>query len=112
MESDQGTLLHRLLLARGLQTPEARQHYLNPSLDQLHDPFALPDMAVACSLLIEAIQAKESIAIHGDYDVDGLTATALMVRFVRTQGIEPMVLIPDRFSEGYGLTDTDGTAAN
>ena len=103
--SDHGVLLDRLLLARGFQTPEEAAIFLRPTLEQLHDPYLLPDMQLAAELLLQALDRKSSIAIHGDYDVDGLTGTALLVRFLRAHGIEPVVLIPDRFADGYGLTE-------
>lgn len=103
--SDHGVLLDRLLLARGFQTPEEAAIFLRPTLEQLHDPYLLPDMQLAAELLLQAIDRKSSIAIHGDYDVDGLTGTALLVLFLRAHGIEPVVLIPDRFADGYGLTE-------
>ncbi len=103
--SGQGPLLDRLLAARGLDTPETAQAFLNPSLDALHDPFLLPDMDRAVELLAQAIRQQKKVVIHGDYDVDGLTASALLVRFLQAHGLAPVVVLPDRLSEGYGLTE-------
>ena len=68
----------RLLCQRGLSDPELAARFLNPSLDHLHDPMALADMGVAVDRIMKAIAAKERIAIHGDYDVDGVTSTVIL----------------------------------
>src|SRR5580765_7355729 len=65
----------RLLCQRGLSDPELANRFLNPSLDQLHDPMRLADMAIAVDRIMGAVARKERIAIHGDYDVDGITST-------------------------------------
>ena len=99
-----GTLAERILSGRGLQEPSAVEAFLHPSLDGLHDPFLLPDMDKAIAVLSEAILAREPIIIHGDYDVDGITATALLSRFLRRIGVPCREIIPDRMTDGYGLT--------
>src|SRR5713101_9912225 len=70
-------IVARLLCQRGLSDPEQAGRFLNPSLDHLHDPFALADMRVAVDRILGAIQRRERIAIHGDYDVDGITSTVI-----------------------------------
>jgi single-stranded-DNA-specific exonuclease len=104
-----GTLAERILHSRGLLEPAQVSAFLNPSLDFLHDPFLLPDMDKACAVLAEAINARETIHIHGDYDVDGITSTALLSRFLRRIGVPCREVIPDRMTDGYGLT-TAGAA--
>ncbi len=92
----------RLLAGRGL-TPDAVEGYLNPTLrDNLPDPSTLADMDKAAARLADAIEAGESIAIFGDYDVDGATSSALLQRFLRAIGADARVYIPDRMREGYG----------
>jgi len=68
-------LVARLLCQRGLDDPESAARFLKPSIDQLHDPMALTDMEVAVPRVLAAIARKERIAVHGDYDVDGITST-------------------------------------
>src|SRR5438093_7462187 len=73
-------IVARLLCQRGLSDPATAARFLNPSLDHLHDPFALADMPIAVDRLLAAIARKERIAIHGDYDVDGVTSTVILRR--------------------------------
>jgi len=101
-----GTLLDRILFHRGLIDASEQADFLTPSFNQLHDPFALPDMAAACEAIAAAITARRVITIHGDYDVDGMTATALLIRFFRRLGVPCRFLIPDRLTDGYGLSAT------
>ena len=91
---------------RGLLQAQAQQAFLASSLSGLHDPFLLPDMASACQVIVEKLTAGERIVVHGDYDVDGLTATALLVRFLRHNGADCNYLVPDRLQDGYGLSMT------
>src|SRR5205823_6216529 len=76
----------RLLVQRGLTTPEAADVFLNPTLDRLHDPFLLPDVEPACERLKLALAKKERILVHGDYDGDGVTSAALWTRTLRSLG--------------------------
>jgi single-stranded-DNA-specific exonuclease len=102
---DQGSLLDRLLAGRGFRDAKQAAAFLNPELNQLHDPMRMPDMAAACAAIAAALRNRQTIAVHGDYDVDGITATALVVRFLRSLGANPKILIPDRQAEGYGLSE-------
>src|SRR5262249_53536327 len=77
--------------------------FLNPSLDQLHDPFRLADMDRAIVRIEEAIGRKERIAIHGDYDVDGITSTVILRRALEMLGGVVVHFIPERIRDGYGL---------
>lgn len=95
-------VLGRVLAARGVGLDDA-ERYLNPRLrDLLPDPSVLQDMDRAADRLAAAIQGNEAIAIFGDYDVDGATSAALLVRFLRAVGAKARVYVPDRLREGYG----------
>lgn len=98
-------LLIHLLRLRGADTAEKMQDFLHPRLAHLGSPFDLPDMSVAVDRLLLARKHQESVLVFGDYDVDGITATALLTRALRRFGIARVSSdMPDRFSEGYGLT--------
>ncbi len=96
-------LVARLLCQRGLDDPELAARFLNPSIDQLHDPMALADMGVAVQRVLAAIARKERIAIHGDYDVDGVTSTVILRRALELFGADVVHFIPERLKDGYGL---------
>ena len=100
-----GSLVERIMKSRGLIQADQIEAFFRSSLQDLHDPYLLPDMQVACDLLADAILSKKGIAIQGDYDVDGITATALLSRFLRHLGVPVTELIPDRMTDGYGLTE-------
>ncbi len=93
----------RLLCQRGLSDPEQAARFLNPTLDQLHDPMALADMRVAVDRILGAIARHERIAIHGDYDVDGITSTVILRRALEMLGADVVHFIPERLRDGYGL---------
>lgn len=90
-------------VARGFGTPDAVDAYLNPRLSALGDPLALPDMDLAVGRLLRALDLKESILVYGDYDVDGITSTALMVRVLSALGARAIPFLPHRVDDGYGL---------
>jgi single-stranded-DNA-specific exonuclease len=96
-------LVARILIGRGLREKEEVSRFLHPSLDDLHDPFLLHDMSKAVERIHLAIQNKEQILIYGDYDVDGVSSTSLMLHVLRKLGAIVDYYIPDRFREGYGL---------
>ena len=100
------TLFERILTARGLTTRAARQAFLQPDYTAVkHDPFLLPDMKKAVARLKQARQQGEKIVIYGDYDIDGLSATALLLDAFGKFGFEDVdAFIPNRFVEGYGMT--------
>jgi single-stranded-DNA-specific exonuclease len=100
---DVPAVVARLLCQRGLADPEAANRFLNPALDQLHDPMALADMRTAVDRILAAIARKERIAVHGDYDVDGVTSTVILRRSLELLGAEVMHYIPERLKDGYGL---------
>ena len=93
----------RLLCQRGFSDPELAARFLNPTLDHLHDPWRLADMGVAVDRLLGAIARKERIAIHGDYDVDGVTSTVILRRALEMLGADVVHFIPERLKDGYGL---------
>ena len=96
-------LVARLLCQRGLSDPERASRFLNPTLDQLHDPLALADMRRAVDRIMAAIARRERVAIHGDYDVDGITSTVILRRALELLGADVVHFIPDRLKDGYGL---------
>src|SRR5688500_2573469 len=93
----------RLLCIRGLGDLEDARRFLSPSLDDLHDPFALAGMAAAVERILDAVERKERIAIHGDYDVDGVTSTVILRRALELLGADVTHFIPERLRDGYGL---------
>jgi single-stranded-DNA-specific exonuclease len=93
----------RLLVLRGITGPEAAARFLSPSLDHLHDPMRLTDMGAAVDRLVRAVGAGERIAVHGDYDVDGITATVIVRRALEMLGGDVVHFLPDRVRDGYGL---------
>jgi single-stranded-DNA-specific exonuclease len=93
----------RLLCIRGLSSPDAARRFLSPSLDDLLDPFALTDMPVAVDRILRAVANRERIAIHGDYDVDGVTSTVILRRALELLGADVIHFIPERLRDGYGL---------
>ena len=97
-------LVTRILAARGLVAPDEVGRFLAPSLSSLHDPALLLGMEAAVSRLLAARRNRESVCVYGDYDVDGITATALLVSFLRTAGMECRYFISNRFDDGYGLS--------
>ena len=105
MSSSHERIIREILISRGLTTPELRQAFLSPAYDDYrHDPFLLPDMDKAVERLVQAQKAKEHVVIYGDYDIDGLTATTLLLDAFGSFGIETTAFIPNRFVEGYGLS--------
>ena len=93
----------RLLCLRGLADAELAARFLNPSLEHLHDPFKLADMDRAVPRLERAVAQRERIAIHGDYDVDGITSTVILRRALEMLGGDVVHFLPERVRDGYGL---------
>src|SRR5215218_4900756 len=95
-------LLARVLAGRGVEA-DAVLEFLDPTVKRLmSDPDTLTDMPKAAARIADAVERRESIAIFGDYDVDGATSAAILAKFLRYCGIEPFIHIPDRLFEGYG----------
>jgi single-stranded-DNA-specific exonuclease len=95
-------LVDELLLARGVMRDDLERHRKPTIRDFLPDPSCFQDMDKGAQRLSDAVQSGETVAIFGDYDVDGATSSALLVLLLRRLGVEPMVYIPDRLMEGYG----------
>ena len=96
-------VIARLLVDRGLTTPETAHRFLNPTVDHLHDPFLMTDLPVGVDRLLAAIARGERIAVHGDYDVDGVTSTVILRRLIELLGGDVVHFIPERLRDGYGL---------
>ena len=98
------SLFEQILAARGL-TAASASDFLSPDYAKKHDPFLLPDMTKAVERLVQARQKQEHITIYGDYDIDGLTATTVLIDAFASFGFDHVdAFIPNRFVEGYGLT--------
>jgi single-stranded-DNA-specific exonuclease len=97
-------LLAQCLLNRGFSEPPAIEKFVHPRLKDLADPFLLPDMAVAVERLLRARGQNEPLVIFGDYDVDGVTSTALLLEALRALGWKADFYLPNRMDEGYGLS--------
>jgi single-stranded-DNA-specific exonuclease len=95
--------LAALLARRGVADAEGAERFLHPSLDQLHDPFLLAGMEASVARLLAARDRKETVAIVGDYDVDGISSTALLVAVLTACGIAAKPILPHRLREGYGF---------
>jgi single-stranded-DNA-specific exonuclease len=95
----------QLLKQRGITSKEDVHKFFNPSLKDLHDPFLMPDMDKAINRIEKALGQKERILIYGDYDVDGTTAVALVYKFLRKFTSNLDYYIPDRYDEGYGISE-------
>ena len=97
--------LANMLINRGVESFDQAKDYFRPSLSQLHDPFLMQDMQAAVQRIDKAVKNEESILVYGDYDVDGTTAVALMYSFLKTFYPRVDFYIPDRYKEGYGISE-------
>ena len=95
-------LAAQILYERGIQTPEALNAFLNPSLEHLHDPYLLYDMDKAVERIRRAIEDAEQILVYGDYDADGMTSASILKEALEELGAECQVYLPNRFTDGYG----------
>lgn len=95
-----------ILCRRGIKEASAAEIFLNPRLSSLSDPFDLPGMRAAVDRIWRAIDSKEPITVFGDYDVDGLTSTALMVSLLKSLGADVTPFLPEREQDGYGMSVT------
>jgi single-stranded-DNA-specific exonuclease len=101
--------LAQVLANRGHRDAETASRFLNPQLRQLGDPFDLPEMTLAVDRILAAIEKKERVVVYGDYDVDGVTSSALLQRVLQAAGATVTGFLPHRMDEGYGLSQ-DGIA--
>ncbi len=97
-------LTAKLLANRGLDSADKVQAFLKKEEIPLHDPFLLKDMDKAAKRVKQAIEKKERVCIYGDYDVDGVTSTMMLYTYLTERGVKCQYFIPDRISEGYGLS--------
>lgn len=97
-------LVANILVARGYDTEEKIYNFLNPNLKQLHNPFLLKNMDILCEKIKIALSKKQRVLIFGDYDVDGISATAILYKFFESKGLKVDYFLPNRYEDGYGLT--------
>ena len=100
------SILASMLLQRGIHNFDEARSFFRPALENIHDPFAMKDMDVAVTRVIQSLENKERILIYGDYDVDGTTSVAMMISFLRKHHKQLEFYVPDRYSEGYGVSIT------
>ena len=98
--------LSRALILREINTYDRARAFFRPVASDLHDPFRMKDMDVAADRVAKAVREKERMVVYGDYDVDGTTATALLVSSLRSLGGDVGFFVPNRFEHGYGLSRT------
>lgn len=99
-----GEAVAELLIRRGVEDPAGADRFFAPSINDLHDPFLMPDMEKAVNRLNKAMGAKERIMVYGDYDVDGTTAVALVYKYLQNYYSNIEYYIPTRYDEGYGIS--------
>lgn len=97
--------LANLLVQRGIDTTEKARQFFDPKLDELHDPYLMKDMLFAVQRIEQAISRGERVMVYGDYDVDGITAVALVYNFLSRWMDDLLFYIPDRYAEGYGISE-------
>ncbi len=102
-EADLSYLVASVLKNRGITEKEVLKIFLNPTRDNFHDPFLMPDMEIAVDRILKAIEQKEKVIIYGDYDVDGITSVTVLKKFLSEKGLEVGTYTPNRLDEGYGL---------
>ena len=98
-------MVARIIANKNVESEEDIEIFLNPTRNNFHDPFLLPDMKKAVDRIIDAIKNKEKTIIYGDYDVDGITSSTVLKKFLEEQGLDTDIYIPNRLDEGYGLNE-------
>lgn len=96
-------VLAQILINRGIKTPQEVCYFLNPDISQLSDPFDIPGMKTAVDRIMDAHKRSERVFVHGDYDADGLSATAILIKTLKMLGIDCYYFIPNRMLDGYGF---------
>lgn len=96
-------LLAKILVNRDIVEDEEIKVFLDPTRNDFYDPFLMPDMEIAVNRIIKAIETHEKVIIYGDYDVDGITSTTVLKKFLAERGLDSGYYIPNRLEEGYGL---------
>lgn len=104
-EYNMDILLAKILVNRRIVEKEDIRIFLNPTRENFHNPFLMPDMEKAVDRILNAIENKEKLMIYGDYDVDGITSITVLKKFLEERGIEVGYYIPNRLEEGYGLNN-------
>ena len=102
-ENNLSQLIGSILTSKKIISKDEIREFLNPTRDDFHDPFLMPDMEKAVERILIAIQNKEKIIIYGDYDVDGITSVTVLKKFLEEQGLKTGEYIPNRLNDGYGL---------
>ena len=104
--------LRKSLVSRGVSGPEGIEYvkgFLDIDAARLHDPFLMDGMDMAVERMLRAVRDRESILVYGDYDVDGVTSTSMLLDFLTTLGADARYFIPDRMEDGYGITMSSAT---
>lgn len=102
-ENGLSNLISSILASRGIIEKEDVREFLNPTRDDFHDPFLMPDMEKAVDRILKAIETQEKTIIYGDYDVDGITSITVLKKFLEERNLQVGEYIPNRLNEGYGL---------
>ena len=102
---DINELLATILVNRDIVDEQKLEIFLNPTRNNFHDPFLMPDMEKAVERIIKAINSKEKVIIYGDYDADGITSITVLKKFLEDVGLNADYYIPNRLNEGYGLNN-------
>lgn len=102
--SDDLNLAEKVLFWRNMSDPEVQYEFFDSDGATHYDPFLLPDMRLACERISKARTERERVLVYGDYDVDGISATSILVDFFKSHGMDVCYLIPDRVTEGYGMS--------
>ena len=102
-ESNLSSLLASILINRNITTLQEVELFLNPTRNDFHDPFLMPDMDKAVERILKAIKNQEKVIIYGDYDVDGITSITVLKKFLAERGLNVGEYTPNRLDEGYGL---------
>ena len=96
-------ILAKILVNKNITSKEEIDLFINPTRNDFHDPFMMPDMEIAVERILKAIENKERIMIYGDYDADGITSITVLKSFLEERGLDVASYIPNRLNEGYGL---------
>lgn len=99
------SIIVKILVNRGLDTADEIQSFIDPQMEDLADPFDMPDMEKAVERIVQALRDNEKIMVYGDYDVDGITASSLMFLVLNKLGAQVSYYLPNRLVEGYGLSE-------
>ncbi len=98
-------LLATILINRGIDNEEKIRQFLEPTRQDFYNPYLMKDMEIAVERIVKAIESQEKVIIYGDYDVDGITSTTVLKKFLKDLGLEVSYYIPNRLNEGYGLNN-------